>query len=181
MKRSSTAQVPASENMERSGNMPQDVSMLYKSVISGRRAMLVLQLTLMAKKSRISAPKLQKALVGICRICEKSQRLVLRPCLIEHIHPCLEEVLDQIHVDHFKKGFCISKQLMLGFRIDIFCQLLFYGCWATSRLLPAHQQPTYTIDFALHLEDSVLRGLKNLFPEYTAILESAITSATANG
>ncbi|KAG6785473.1 hypothetical protein POTOM_011206 [Populus tomentosa] len=32
--------------------------------------MLVLQLTLMAKKSRISAPKLQKALVGICRICE---------------------------------------------------------------------------------------------------------------
>ncbi|KAL3604571.1 hypothetical protein D5086_005430 [Populus alba] len=162
------------------GNMPQDVSMLYKSVISERKAMLVLQLTLMAKKSRTSAPKLQKALVGICRICEshlatylvlkhyhsriasgkqelqsqsrlsiavesvqfemfsssllESQRLVLRPCLIEHIHPCLKEVLDQIHVDH-------SQQLMLGFRIDIFCQLLFYGCWATNRLLPAHQQP----------------------------------------
>jgi Lon protease-like protein len=31
---------------------------------------LMLQLTLMAKKSRISAPKLQKALVGISRICE---------------------------------------------------------------------------------------------------------------
>jgi len=192
-----------------SGNMPQDVSMLYKSVISERKAMLMLQLTLMAKKSRISAPKLQKALVGISRICEshlatykvlkhyhsriasgkqdlqsrrcfymgdfrdlffqwflnlqgslwkpfavsfakyvmkvsevssrlstavesvqfemffcsllESQRLVLRPCLIEHIHPCLEEVLDQIHVDHFKKVFCISQQLMLGFRIDIFC------------------------------------------------------------
>jgi hypothetical protein len=53
-----------------SGNMPQDVSMLYKSVISERKAMLMLQLTLMAKKSRISAPKLQKALVGISRICE---------------------------------------------------------------------------------------------------------------
>jgi hypothetical protein len=50
--------------------MPQDVSMLYKSVISERKAMLMLQLILMAKKSRISAPKLQKALVGICRICE---------------------------------------------------------------------------------------------------------------
>jgi hypothetical protein len=55
-----------------------------------------------------------------CSLLE-SQRLVLRPCLIEHIHPCLEEVLDQIHVDHFKKVFCISQQLMLGFRIDIFC------------------------------------------------------------
>jgi hypothetical protein len=30
------------------------------------------------------------------------------------------------------------------------------------------------------LEDSILRGLKNLFPEYKAILERAITSATAN-
>ncbi|KAH8517486.1 hypothetical protein H0E87_005425 [Populus deltoides] len=75
-----------------------------------------------------------------CSLLE-SQRLVLRPSLIEHIHPCLEEVLDQIHVDHFKKVFFISQQLMLGFRIDIFCQLLFYGCWATNRILPAHQQP----------------------------------------
>jgi len=197
------------------GDVPSDVLMLYKSVISERKAMLTLESTLVAENPRISAPELQKALVGICRLGEshlatqlllryyhsriargihdlqnskvflhgvyirelsrlvfsmisqaarsfmklygeaspfssefiqwvyeeievfavsfaryvisvsevssrlstavesvqfalsycsllESQRLVLRPCLIEHVRPCMEDVL-LIHVDHFKK------------------------------------------------------------------------------
>lgn len=197
------------------GDIPSDVLMLYKSAISGRKAMLTLESTLVAENSRISAPELQKALVGICRLGEshlatqllvkyyqsriasgihdlqnskvflhgvyirelsrfvfsmisqaarsfmklygetspfasefiqwvyeeievfavsfaryvisvsevssrlstavesvqfalsccsllETQGLVLRPCLIEHVRPCMEDVL-VVHVDHFKK------------------------------------------------------------------------------
>ncbi|KAG6750285.1 hypothetical protein POTOM_047389 [Populus tomentosa] len=197
------------------GDVPSDVLMLYKSLISERKAMLTLESTLVAENSRISGPELQKAPVGICRLGEshlanqlllryyhsriargihdlqnskvflhgvyirevsrfvfsmisraagsfmklygetspfssefiqwvyeeievfavsfaryvisvpevsnrlstavesvqfalsycsllESQRLVLRPCLIEHVRPCMEDVL-LIHVDHFKK------------------------------------------------------------------------------
>ncbi|XP_020539036.1 exocyst complex component EXO84B isoform X2 [Jatropha curcas] len=47
---------------------PLDVLMLYNSAISERKAMITLQLTLVAENSRISAAELQKALVGICRL-----------------------------------------------------------------------------------------------------------------
>ncbi|KAJ0111914.1 hypothetical protein Patl1_01729 [Pistacia atlantica] len=39
--------------------------------------------------------------MSICTLLE-SHRLVLRPCLIKEIRPCMEEVV-QIHIDHFKK------------------------------------------------------------------------------
>ncbi|KAJ6680806.1 EXOCYST COMPLEX COMPONENT 8 [Salix purpurea] len=54
------------------GNIPSDVLMLCKSAISDMKAMLTLESTLVAENSRISAPELQKALVGICRLAARS-------------------------------------------------------------------------------------------------------------
>ncbi|KAB5527896.1 hypothetical protein DKX38_021743 [Salix brachista] len=54
------------------GDIPSDVLMLYKSAISDMKAMLTLESTLVAENSRISAPELQKALVGICRLAARS-------------------------------------------------------------------------------------------------------------
>jgi hypothetical protein len=64
------------------GDVPSDVLMLYKSVISERKAMLTLESTLVAENPRISAPELQKALVGICRLGEShlATQLLLRYC-----------------------------------------------------------------------------------------------------
>ncbi|XP_021630899.2 exocyst complex component EXO84A isoform X2 [Manihot esculenta] len=68
------------QEMQLEDGIPPDVLMLYNSAISERKAMLVLQLTLVAENSRITAPELQKALVGICRLgeCHLANQLLLK-------------------------------------------------------------------------------------------------------
>ncbi|KAK4407258.1 hypothetical protein Sango_0306800 [Sesamum angolense] len=145
-------------------NVPTDQLMSYKSAVSEKRAMLANQLTLTAKHPRISAPELQKALIGLCRLGEndiaiqlmlqyyhshlsrwaseeveifaacfkkyiesiseisgrlstavdamqiaimycsllETQRIFLQPSLVEHIRPCMEEVL-RLHIDHLSE------------------------------------------------------------------------------
>lgn len=233
---------------------PPDVLKFYKSSISERKALLEIQLLLVAENPRVSAPELQKALVGLCRFddshlatqlllkyyhsrlatgihqlwCSKSflhglyvrdlskfvfsmisqaaksfvllhgessphaseliqwaceetevfsacfnkyvksiseisgglstaveavqyalsfcslleaQKLVLRPCLIKHIRPCMEEVL-WIHINHFKKvigiftaidGWSLGRYLISG--------ILNEGCSS----MVVGQQPQYCL------------------------------------
>uniref|UniRef100_B9GRF7 Uncharacterized protein n=1 Tax=Populus trichocarpa TaxID=3694 RepID=B9GRF7_POPTR len=242
--------------------MPQDVSMLYKSVISERKAMLMLQLTLMAKKSRISAPKLQKALVGISRICESHLATYK---VLKHYHSRIasgkqdlqsqrkknhnrtrkrismrekEESVDfrnpwfssnhqtllfktilipevnfwELQIHHYEVFPCsfnheqriVAAQetrrkghlVRFGYKVQVWGRLQSQQqCHRCRDCLPdppecqelnllncseTIERPNNSDYFALQLEDSILRGLKNLFPEYKAILERAITSATAN-
>ncbi|KAG6748895.1 hypothetical protein POTOM_048833 [Populus tomentosa] len=268
------------ENFKRAevelGDVPSDVLMLYKSLISERKAMLTLESTLVAENSRISAPELQKALnskvflYGVCisevsrfvfsmisraassfmklygetspfssefiqwvyeeievfavsfaryviSVSEVSkrlstavesvqfalsycfllefQRLVLRPCLIEHVRPCMEDVL-LIHVDHFKKfigiftatdAWVLGRYLLSGI-LNESCSSMVIGerpeyCLLTSsgrKFVTVLQAITGDVTplIALQLEDSILRGLMNLFSEYIAILGRAITSET---
>ncbi|KAA8543404.1 hypothetical protein F0562_021101 [Nyssa sinensis] len=56
------------QSMRLQENFPLDVLMSYKSAISERRAMVADQLTLVAENPRVSAPELQKALVGLCKL-----------------------------------------------------------------------------------------------------------------
>ncbi|CAK7349319.1 unnamed protein product [Dovyalis caffra] len=289
------------ENLQRVvvelGDTASDVLMLYKSVISERKAMLTMELTLVTENSRISAPELQKALVGICRLGEghlatqlllkyyhsriasgihdlqnskaflhvvyvrelsrsfmklfgetspfasefiqwvneemevfavsfakhvmsvsevssrlstavesaqfalsycslsESQRLVLRPCLIEHISPCMEEVL-RIHVEDFKKvigiftetdAWVLGRYLLSGILNESYSSMVVGErpeyCRLTSsgrKFVTVLQAITGDVTplVALQLEDSIFRGLMNLFSEYIAILERAITSET---
>ncbi|KAG5232234.1 exocyst complex component EXO84B [Salix suchowensis] len=239
------------------GDIPSDALMLYKSAISDMKAMLTLESTLVAENSRISAPELQKALVGICRLGEshlathgihdlqnsklflhgvyirelsrfvfsmisqaarsfmklygetspfasefiqwvyeeievvvvscaryvisvsevssrlsttvesvqfalsycsllETQRLVLRPCLIEHVRPCI------------KSSASLLQLIVIGERPE-FCLLTSSGRNLVTVLQTITGDVTPLI--ALQLEDSILRGLMNLFSEYIAILE----------
>lgn len=54
----------------RPGEYSSDQMMSYKSTISGKRDMLAEKLMLVAKHPRVSAPELQKALLGLCQLGE---------------------------------------------------------------------------------------------------------------
>ncbi|KAL0459367.1 UNVERIFIED_CONTAM: hypothetical protein Slati_0563900 [Sesamum latifolium] len=64
-------------------NVPTDQLMSYKSAVSEKRAMLADQLTLTAKHPRISAPELQKALIGLCRLGENDLAIQL---MLQYYH-----------------------------------------------------------------------------------------------
>ena len=49
-------------------NISPHLLMLYNSVISETKTMILLQLTLVAETSRTAGPELQKALAGLCRL-----------------------------------------------------------------------------------------------------------------
>jgi hypothetical protein len=68
------------------GNAPSDELMSYNSSICEKKAMLTLQLTLMAENPRTAAPKLQKALVGLCRLGESNLASQL---LLKYYHSCI--------------------------------------------------------------------------------------------
>ncbi|PQM38808.1 exocyst complex component EXO84B-like [Prunus yedoensis var. nudiflora] len=140
------------ENLQRlrfEEDCPVDDLRLFSSEVSERKAMLTLQLTMVAENRRIAAPELQKALVGLCRLVKtiseisgglstaveavqfamsfcsllETQRLVLRPYLIKHIRPCMEEVLHK-HLDHFKKVIDIFTATDAWVWVDILYQEL---------------------------------------------------------
>ncbi|KAE7997868.1 hypothetical protein FH972_002465 [Carpinus fangiana] len=74
------------ENLKRvqfEGNAPSDMLMSYNSSICEKKAMLTLQLMLMAENPRTTAPELQKALVGLCRLGESQLASQL---LLEYYH-----------------------------------------------------------------------------------------------
>lgn len=74
------------ENLQRvqfEGNASSDMLMSYKSSICEKKAMLTLQLTLMAENPRTAAPELQKVLVGLCRLGESHLASQL---LLEYYH-----------------------------------------------------------------------------------------------
>ncbi|TYH43790.1 hypothetical protein ES332_D11G150900v1 [Gossypium tomentosum] len=124
----------------------------------------------------------------------KSQRLFLKPYLIKHIRSCMEEVL-LIHIDHFKKVismFTATDDWVLG-------RYLISGILSEGNYMVAGQRPEYCILtnsgrkfitllqaiiadvtslLAIQMEGSILKGLMNLFTEYIAILEKAITFET---
>lgn len=290
------------------GNAPSDVLMVYNSAISERKAMLSLQLTVVAENPRIAAPELQNALVGLCRLggshlatqllleyyhsriatgiinlqhsksyihgvyiralakfvfsmisqaarsfvmlygetspyaseliqwaCEETKvfiacfnkyvksiseisgglsrvveavqfamsvcslletrTLVLRPYLIKHIRPIMEEVL-RIHIDHFKKvvgifiatdSWVLGRYLVSGI-VNERCSSMVVGqqpeyCLLTNSgrkfvtLLQAITEDVSPL-VALQMEGSILSGLMNLFTEYIIVLERAITCET---
>ncbi|KAG2719270.1 hypothetical protein I3760_03G259800 [Carya illinoinensis] len=96
--------------------------------------------------------------MSFCSLLE-TQSLVLRPYLIKHIRPGMEVVL-QIHIDHYKKLYLSLQQLNLGFWVDILYRAI------TEDISPL---------VALQMDSLILRGLVDLFLEYTIILEKAIT------
>ncbi|KAL3517724.1 hypothetical protein ACH5RR_020313 [Cinchona calisaya] len=58
----------AFRSMDFGQNFSSDELMSYNSAMSEKRAMLEGQFTLLAKEPRVSAPELQKALVGLCKL-----------------------------------------------------------------------------------------------------------------
>ncbi|XP_059626070.1 exocyst complex component EXO84B-like [Cornus florida] len=296
------------QSMQLEENIPSNVLMSYKSAVSERRAMIADQLTVVAENPRVSAPELQKALVGLHRLgdsnlatqlllkyyhsriasgiydfqysktilhgvyirevakfvfsmisqaarsftvlygetspyaseliqwaCEEtevfaacfsryvksisetsgglltaveavqfatsycslleSQRIVLKPCLVKLIRPCMEDVL-QIHIDHFKKvigiftstdNWVVGRYLVSGTLTDE-CSSMVIGqqpefCVLTNSgrkfvtLLQAITEDVSPL-VALKMEGPILRGLMNIFTEYIVILERALTSET---
>ncbi|KAK8694031.1 hypothetical protein V6N13_071595 [Hibiscus sabdariffa] len=121
----------------------------------------------------------------------KSQRLFLKPYLIKHIRSCMEEVL-LIHIDHLKKVismFTATDDWVLG-------RYLISGILSEGNYVVAGKHPEYclltnsgrkfvtllqaivadvTPLLSIQMEGSILNGLMNLFTEYIAILEEAIT------
>ncbi|KAH0640041.1 hypothetical protein KY290_037329 [Solanum tuberosum] len=133
--------------------------------------------------------------MAYCSLLE-AQGIELQSSLIEHIRPCIHEVL-QIHVQHFKK--------VIG--IFTSCETWVLGRYLVSGILSPDSYSTNTgqplSDYCLltnsgrkfitlnqaileevspliqlHMEGLLLRGLLVLFTEYTSILESALTNQT---
>ncbi|XP_071690202.1 exocyst complex component EXO84B-like [Rutidosis leptorrhynchoides] len=131
--------------------------------------------------------------VTYCVMLER-QKLVLRPCLIEHIAPCIEGILKD-HFDHLKKHICIfastdvwvmGRYLVSGMLTD-----------GTSSVV-TEQRPEYFLltnscrKFVSLLQavindvsplipicgSSILEELMGLFTVYSFILERALTYET---
>ncbi|XWS36470.1 hypothetical protein CRYUN_Cryun20dG0088200 [Craigia yunnanensis] len=101
------------ENLQRmqfEDNSPVDLLLLYNSVISEKKAMLTLQLTLSAENPRISAAELQKVLVGIRRLGDSHLATQL---LLKYYHSrlatgirnlqCSQSFLDGLYVKELAK------------------------------------------------------------------------------
>ncbi|WCJ38266.1 hypothetical protein M5689_019338 [Euphorbia peplus] len=130
--------------------------------------------------------------ISYCSLLE-AQRLVLKQCLVKHLNACMEDVL-QIHIDHFKKVVYIftatdawvlgrylvsgilnegSSGLVIGQQPE-YCLLTNSGRKFVTLLQAITKDVTPLA--ALQMEGSILVGLSNLFLEYIAILEKALTS-----
>ncbi|ONH93194.1 hypothetical protein PRUPE_8G218600 [Prunus persica] len=72
---------------------------LFSSAVSERKAMLILQLTMVAENPRIAAPELQKALVGLCRLGDSHLATQL---LIKYYH---SRIASGIHNFQASKSF----------------------------------------------------------------------------
>ncbi|KVI12349.1 hypothetical protein Ccrd_009231 [Cynara cardunculus var. scolymus] len=131
--------------------------------------------------------------MSYCLMLE-SQKLVLQPCLIENILPCMEGIL-KAHFDHFKKvisiftcsdiwvmgRYLVSGMLTKGSSSMAFEQHPEY-CLLTNSgrkfvsLLQAVIEDVSSL--VIILGRSILEELMDLFTEYTLILEKALTNET---
>lgn len=73
--------------MQFEDSFPLEEVRLYHSEISEKKAMLTLYLTMVAENPRITAPELQKALVGLCRLGDSNLATQL---LLKYYHSCIE-------------------------------------------------------------------------------------------
>ncbi|KAI9182173.1 hypothetical protein LWI28_022759 [Acer negundo] len=132
--------------------------------------------------------------MSFCSLLE-TQRLVLLPCLIKQMRPCLEEVL-QIHIGHFKKvigiftatdswvlgRYLVSEILNEGeFSMVLeqqskYCLLTNSGRKFITLLQAIAVDVTPLV--TLQMEGSIIRGFMDLFTEYIVIHERAIDSET---
>ncbi|XP_041002369.1 LOW QUALITY PROTEIN: exocyst complex component EXO84B-like [Juglans microcarpa x Juglans regia] len=129
--------------------------------------------------------------MSFCSLLE-TQSLVLRPYLIKHIRPGMEVVL-QIHIDHYKKvvsiftateSWVLGRYLVSGV-VNETCSSIMVGkqleyCLLTSsgrKFVTLLQAITGDISplVTLQMDGLILRGLVDLFLEYTIVLEKAIT------
>ncbi|XP_027189164.1 exocyst complex component EXO84B-like isoform X3 [Cicer arietinum] len=139
-----------------------------------------------------SAIKSVKFAVMYCSLLE-NQKLVLKPYLVKHLCPCMEEVLNT-HINHFKKvipifsvsdPWILEKYLVSGVFGEAgssteqpdFCLLTSSG----RKVLTLLQAITEDVSplVALEMGNLVISGLKNLFNEYIIILERALTYETS--
>nr|XP_004292228.2 PREDICTED: exocyst complex component EXO84B-like [Fragaria vesca subsp. vesca] len=132
--------------------------------------------------------------ISFCSLLE-TQRLVLRPYLIKHIRPCMEDVLN-IHLDHFTKvigiftatdTWVLGRYLVSGIMNER-CSSMVVGqqpeyCLLTNsgrKFVTLLQAITVDVSplLALEIEGSILSGLMNLFKKYIDILQRAINCDT---
>ncbi|KAJ6319222.1 hypothetical protein OIU78_014780 [Salix suchowensis] len=182
------------------GDIPSDALMLYKSAISDMKAMLTLESTLVAENSRISAPELQKALNSklflhgvyirelsrfVFSMISQAARSFMKlygetsPFASEFIQWVYEEI-EVVVVSCARYVISVSETILRKSSASLL-QLIVIGerpefCLLTSsgrNLVTVLQTITGDVTplIALQLEDSILRGLMNLFSEYIAILE----------
>ncbi|KAF3655828.1 putative histone-lysine N-methyltransferase, H3 lysine-9 specific SUVH1-like isoform 1 [Capsicum annuum] len=130
--------------------------------------------------------------MAYCSLLE-AQGIELQSYFIENLRPCIQEVF-QIHIQHFKKvigifasseTWVLGKYLVSGILLpDSFStssgQLSEYCLLANSgrkfiTLNQAILEEVFPL-IQLHMEGLILRGLLDLFAEYTGILESALMS-----
>ncbi|KAK3193474.1 hypothetical protein Dsin_024784 [Dipteronia sinensis] len=132
--------------------------------------------------------------MSFCSLLE-IQRLVLLPCLIKQMRPCLEEVL-QIHIGHFKKvigiftatdSWVLGRYLVSGILNEgefymVLEQQSKYCLLTNSGRKFITLLQAIAVDVAplatLHMEGSIIRGFMDLFTEYIVILERVIDSET---
>ncbi|GAA0170214.1 hypothetical protein LIER_40913 [Lithospermum erythrorhizon] len=127
--------------------------------------------------------------MSYCSLLE-SQRIIVLPCLIEHIRPRVEEVL-QTHTNHYKNIISIvastdtwrlekyhisgvltkCSSLALSQHLE-YCLLTDSG-WKFITLLQAFAEGVSPL-VALHMEGSVLRGLVDMHSQYIEILEGVL-------
>ncbi|CAI0386187.1 unnamed protein product [Linum tenue] len=79
--------------VQRKGDISADVLKSYSAVLSERKDMLTLQLTLIAENSRIAAPELQKALSGLCKLGDSSLATQL---LLKYYHSRIVAGIDEL-------------------------------------------------------------------------------------
>ncbi|KAK7393371.1 hypothetical protein VNO78_21924 [Psophocarpus tetragonolobus] len=144
-----------------------------------------------------SAIKAVKFAVMYCSLLE-NQQLVLRPFLVKHLCPCMEEVLNT-HINHFKKVIAIfsasdpwilEKYLVSGVFVGAGSSTLAVGeqhdyCLLTTsgrKVLTLLQAIAEDISplVSLQMGSLVINGITNLFREYIVILERALTYETSS-
>ncbi|RDX79924.1 Exocyst complex component EXO84A, partial [Mucuna pruriens] len=137
-----------------------------------------------------SAIKAVKFSVLYCSLLE-NQKLVLRPYLVKHLSPCMEEVLNT-HINHFKKVIAIfsasdpwilEKYLVSGVFVGAgsstlaeqhdYCLLTTSGRKVLTLLQAIVEDISPLV--SLQMGSLVISGITNLFTEYVIILESALT------
>ncbi|KAK6164427.1 hypothetical protein DH2020_001291 [Rehmannia glutinosa] len=131
--------------------------------------------------------------MSYCSLLE-SQRMFLRPTLIDHIRPCIEDVL-RLHIDHLSKVISIFTStdtwalgryyvsgILTGWSYAIIDQQPEYFFLTNSgrKFVTLFQSVADDMSplIALQMESSVLKAITDLLTAYIVILESALSGDT---